>query len=274
MSTAPTASARPALSLESVSFVRDGRTILAPIDWTVRSHERWLVLGANGSGKTTLVRIASLYEHPSTGVVEVLGERLGRTDVRVLRRRIGLASAALAAQFRPELTSLDIVVTARYAALEPWWHEYSDNDRAQALGCLERMGVGHLAARPLATLSSGEQQRVFLARSLMNEPGIVLLDEPSARLDLGGREQLVRALGELVNDPTAPPLVLVTHHVDEVPLGMTHALLLRNGRVVAGGPLEEALTAESLSECFGLELVLERRGDGRLSAWARAGARR
>lgn len=274
MSKKPAQSRTPALSLRSVSFVRDSRTILAPIDWTVGPDERWLVLGANGSGKTTLVRIASLYEHPSGGVVEVLGERLGRTDVRVLRRRIGLASAALAAQFRTELPSLDIVMTARYAALEPWWHEYTDDDRGQALHCLDRMGVGHLAARPLSTLSSGEQQRVFLARSLMNEPGIVLLDEPSARLDLGGREQLVRALGELVDDPTAPPLVLVTHHVDEVPLGMTHALLLRGGQVVASGPFDEALTADTLSECFGLDLVLERRGDGRLSAWARAGARR
>ncbi len=263
-----------ALSLRSVSFVRDGRTILAPLDWTVRPHERWLVLGANGSGKTTVVRIASLYEHPSSGVVEVLGERLGRTDVRVLRRRIGVASAALAAQFRPELPASDIVMTARYAALEPWWHEYDDADRAQAQRCLERMGVGHLSGRPVSTLSSGEQQRVFLARSLMNEPGIVLLDEPSARLDLGGREQLVRALGELVDDPAAPPLVLVTHHVDEVPLGMTHALLLRNGEVVASGPFAEALTAETLSACFGLDLVLERRGDGRLSAWARAGGPR
>ena len=262
-------STRIALSMRSVSFVRDGRTILAPLDWTVRADERWLVLGANGSGKTTLVRIASLYEHPSGGTVEVLGERLGRTDVRVLRRRIGLASAALAQQFRQELPAIDIVMTARYAALEPWWHEYTEHDRQQALHCLERMGVGQFADRPIATLSSGEQQRVFLARSLMNEPGIVLLDEPSARLDLGGREQLVAALGELVDDPSAPPLVLVTHHVDEVPIGMTHALLLRDGQVVAAGPMSEALTAETLSDCFGLPLVLERRSDGRLSAWAR-----
>lgn len=262
-------SAPIALALRSVSFVRDGRTILAPLDWTVRADERWLVLGANGSGKTTLVRIASLYEHPSGGTVEVLGERLGRTDVRVLRRRIGLASAALTEQFRRELPALDIVMTARYAALEPWWHEYTEHDRQRALLCLERMGVGPFAHRPIGTLSSGEQQRVLLARSLMNEPGIVLLDEPSARLDLGGREQLVAALGELVNDLSAPPLVLVTHHVDEVPLGMTHVLLLRDGHVVAAGPLSEALTADTLSECFGLALVLERRGDGRLSAWAR-----
>jgi iron complex transport system ATP-binding protein len=263
-----------ALRLRKVSFVRDGRTILAPLDWAVRPDERWLVLGANGSGKTTLVRIASLYEHPSSGTVEVLGEMLGRTDVRQLRRRIGVASAALAQQFRQELPAQDIVMTARYAALEPWWHEYTDDDRAQALRCLDRMGVAAFAHRPISTLSSGEQQRVFLARSLMNDPGLVLLDEPSARLDLGGREQLVSALSELVDDPAAPPLILVTHHVDEVPIGMTHALLLRDGKVVSRGPIGEALTATTLSECFGLDLVLDRRGDGRLTAWARAGSRR
>jgi len=252
-----------------VSFVRDERTILAPLDWTVQPHERWLVLGANGSGKTTLLRIASVYEHPSTGTVEVLGERLGRTDVRVLRRRIGLASSGLAAQFRQELTPLDVVMTARYAALEPWWHTYTDEDRARAQDCLERMGVGAYAKRTLATLSSGEQQRVFLARTLMNDPALLLLDEPSARLDLGGREQLIAALSVLVDDAAAPPLVLVTHHVDEVPPGMTHALLLRGGDVVAKGPIARALTNDTLSACFGVHLVLERRPDGRLSAWAR-----
>ncbi|CAB4707475.1 MAG: ATP-binding cassette domain-containing protein [Actinobacteria bacterium] len=257
------------LRLRKVSFVRDGREILAPLDWTVRPDERWLVLGANGSGKTTLVRIASLYEHPSTGTLEVLGETLGRTDVRQLRRRIGLASAALSQQFRTDLRAIDIVMTARYAALEPWWHEYTDDDREHARACLARMGVEAYAERPIYTLSSGEQQRVFLARSLMNDPGLVLLDEPSARRDLGGREQLGGALSELVDDPTSPPLILVTHHVDEVPNGMTHALLLRSGRVVSVGPIAQALTAETLSECFGLDLVLERRGDGRLTAWAR-----
>jgi len=266
-------STETALHLSKVGFVRDGRQILAPLDWTVRNDERWLVLGANGSGKTTLVRIASLYEHPSSGTIDVLGERLGRADVRVLRRRIGVASAALAQQFRVELTAEDIVMTAKYAALEPWWHEYDDADRAQARRCLDRMGVGAFAHRPIATLSSGEQQRVFLARTLMNDPGLVILDEPSARLDLGGREQLVGALSELVDDPSAPPLVLVTHHVDEVPIGMTHALLLREGQVVAKGPIARALTAATLSECFGLDLVLERRGDGRLTAFAQAASR-
>jgi iron complex transport system ATP-binding protein len=256
------------LQLANVTFVRDERTILASLNWRVEPDQRWLVLGANGSGKTTLLRIASMHEHPSSGTVKVLGEELGRTDVRVLRRQVGYLSAALGAQFRPALRCLDIVMTARYAALEPYWHRYTAEDEAQALACLDRMGVAWAAERSLGTVSSGEQQRVLLARTLMNQPGVVMLDEPSARLDLGGREQLVQALAELTCDPSAPPLVLVTHHLDEVPPGITHVLMLRNGEVVARGPIGRALTEQALSECFGLPLTLQRRADGRFSAWA------
>jgi iron complex transport system ATP-binding protein len=255
----------PILKLHKVTFVRDERMILAPLSWQVEAGQRWLVLGANGSGKTTLLRIASLYEHPSGGTVDVLGER--RVDVRELRRRVGYLSAALASQIRLELQARDVVMTARYAALEPWWHRYTTADEARAEECLHRMGVGWAADRPLGTLSSGEQQRVLLARTLMNEPGLLLLDEPSARLDLGGREHLVTALSELTLDPSAPPLVLVTHHLDEVPPGMTHVLMLRDGEVIAKGPIGRCLTSASLSECFGMPLQLERRLDGRLSAW-------
>lgn len=258
----------PVLDLRGVSFVRDERVILAPMDWRVAADERWLVLGANGSGKTTLVRIAAMYEHPSSGDVTVLGERLGRTDVRVLRRRIGYSSAAIAAQIRPELTCIDVVMTAKFAALEPWWHRYDDDDRARAVACLDRMRVARFADRSLGTLSSGEQQRVLLARALMTDPGLLLLDEPSARLDLGGREQLVAALAELTTDPDAAPLVLVTHHLDEVPEGMTHVLMLRQGQVVARGPIDTTLTSAALSDCFEMALQLERRSDGRWSAWA------
>ena len=256
------------LRLDNVSFVRDGRPILSPLTWKVESGQRWVVLGSNGSGKTTLLRIAAMYEHPSTGDVRVLGERLGRTDVRVLRRRIGYMSPALAAQFRGELPCSDIVMTAKYAALEPWWHRYDDADRERALACLDRMNVAWLADRAFATTSSGEQQRVMLARTLMNDPSVLLLDEPSARLDLAGREQLVQALAELTTDPSAPPLILVTHHLDEVPPGMTHVLMLRDGVVVASGPLRRTLTSVNLSDCFGLRLELDARSDGRFSAWA------
>lgn len=250
-------------------FRREQRRILDDVTLTVRPGEHWLVLGANGSGKTTLLRIAAMYEHPTSGRVRVLGEELGRTDVRRLRRRVGYASASLAAELRPALTAADAVITARYAALEPWWHSYTDGDRQRAVDCLARMGVGQLADRALGTLSSGEQQRVLLARTLMNDPGVVLLDEPSARLDLAGREQLVTALAEMAAMSDGPPFVLVTHHVDEVPEGISHALLLKDGRGIAHGPIDEALTAESLSDCFSMPLALERRADGRLTAWTR-----
>lgn len=259
------------LELSGITFVRQHegapRRILDGIDWTIATHEHWLVLGANGSGKTTLLRIAAMYEHPTSGTVRVLGEELGHTDVRRLRRRVGYASAALAGQFRSELTARDVVMTAHYAALEPWWHQYTDADRARAEACLDQMGVGAFAERSLGTLSSGEQQRVFLARTLMNEPGVILLDEPSARLDLGGREQLVAALQHLATDGDTP-LALVTHHVDEIPPAIEHVLLLRHGRCLAQGPIEATLTSESLSECFEMDLRVERRDNGRWTAWA------
>ncbi len=259
---------KPALALHHVSLQRDGRRLLDDVSWTVNPGERWVVLGRNGSGKTTLVRIASLYLHPSSGEVDVLGQRLGHVDVRRLRTRIGLASSSLSASLRRELSAADVVMTAKHAALEPWWHRYDDADRARARALLTQLGVGDFAEREVGTLSSGEQQRVQLARTLMGDPGIVLLDEPTAGLDLAGREQLVASLAALAADATAPPMVLVTHHVDEIPPGFTHALLLRSGRVQQAGPLDEVLTTEALSECFELPLVLERHR-GRFSAWAR-----
>jgi len=257
------------LHLDRIVVRRGATTILDDVSFTVRPGERWIVLGANGSGKTTLLRIAALYEHPTAGTVDVLGERLGRTDVRSLRRRVGYASAALADQLRPTLRALDVVRTARFAALEPWWHTYTSADDEQAARCLERMGLGHFAEREIGTLSSGERQRVLLARTLMNDPAVVLLDEPSARLDLGGREQLVVALDEFARVASAPPTVVVTHLVDDIPPTSTHALLLRQGQVLRSGPIGDVLDATSLSATFGLELELERRGNGRFSAWAR-----
>jgi iron complex transport system ATP-binding protein len=252
-----------ALRLTGVTFERDGRRILDGVDWTVRAGERWVVLGRNGSGKTTLIRIASLYEHPSSGRVEVLGEVLGRVDVRRLRERIGLVSPALADQLRPGIDALDVVLGARHASLEPWWHRYGDDERDSARAHLEAMGVGGLAGRSFGTLSSGERQRVMLARQLMAEPGLVLLDEPTAGLDLGGREELVGALDDV--PATAAPMVLVTHHVEEIPSRFTHVLALRDGCVLAAGALDATLTAGLLAECFGMQLELQRH-EGRYSA--------
>jgi iron complex transport system ATP-binding protein len=253
-----------------VSLVRDGQVILDAVDWVVRSGERWVVLGPNGSGKTSLLRIASLWLHPTSGQVRVLGQQLGRADVRRLRGRIGVASAGLADQLRPSLTALDVVMTGRYAALEPWWHTYGDADRARAAELLDRMGVGTRATHGLGSLSSGERQRVLLARALMGQPDLVLLDEPTAGLDLPGREELVASLDDLAADPTTPPTVLVTHHVEEIPPRFTHALLLSGGRVQACGAIREVLTAETLSACMEMAVQLERDPtSGRLSARAR-----
>ena len=257
----------PALRLSKVSLVRDDRRILDAVSLTIRPTERWILLGANGSGKTSLVRIASLYLHPSNGTVDVLGERLGRADVRKLRTRVGVASSSLTTQLRPELTALDVVMTAKHAALEPWWHRYDDADRAKATAQLERFGMIRYAGRELGSLSSGEKQRVLLARALMTDPGLLLLDEPTAGLDLGGREQLVSSLATLARDPTAPPMLLVTHHVDEIPPSFTHALLLQDGKVLVRGKIDRVLTSANLSECFGVPLTLKRHGH-RWSAWA------
>ncbi len=244
------------LELTGVSRQTDGTSLLANVDWLVRRGEHWVVLGPNGSGKSTLLRIAALQLHPTTGTVRVLGQTLGRTDVRPLRQRIGYASAALADAFRPDLPAADVVMTARHGALEPWWHEYTDEDRERAHDLLKRIGCGHRADHRFGTLSSGERQRVLLARTLMVDPGLLLLDEPTAGLDLGGREELVATLANLATDPTVPSMVQVTHHVEEIPPGFTHCLLMDNGRVTATGPLADVLTDRALSDCYGLYLSL------------------
>ena len=264
----PVAPAAVAVSMRAVALGTEvGGWILEGIDWDVRRDERWAVLGANGSGKTTLLSLAAALRRPSRGTVDVLGCRLGRVDLRLVRSRVGLASSALAAQLRADLSAADAVVTAKHAALEPWWHRYDEADRRRARHLLDEMGCGGLAGRPLGSLSQGERQRVLLARLLMAEPELLLIDEPAAGLDLPAREALVGRLEALAADPGAPPHVLVTHHVEEIPAGCTHALLLRQGHVVASGAAEEVLRAGPLSECFGLALHLERRS-GRYFAWA------
>jgi iron complex transport system ATP-binding protein len=248
-----------------VHLVLDGARILDGIEWTVRADERWVVLGANGAGKTSLLRIAALYQHPSSGTVEVLGQRLGRTDVRTLRERIAFSSPALAAKLEPSMTAAEVVMTARYAALAPWWHRYSDADRARAHALLTEWRCAPLATHRFPTLSAGERQRVLLARMLMNEPGLALLDEPTAGLDIGGREELVADLAAWARDPARPAIVLVTHHLEEIPPAFTHALVLKGGVTLASGLLAETVTTEILSDAFELQLTVDER-DGRYTA--------
>ncbi len=260
----------PPIELRGVGLRIDGAALLSDIDWTVGAEERWVVLGPNGAGKTSLLRIASLWRHPSSGTVRVLGERLGHVDVRPLRARIGVASPALADRLRPDLTVADVVMTGRRGALEPWWHDYDDIDRRRTGEALASVGAESLGGRLFGTLSSGEKQRVQLARTLAADPDLLFLDEPTAGLDLGAREDLVGRLGRLAADPTTAPTVLVTHHVEEIPTGFTHALLLRDGKVVASGPLAKVVTASNLGTTFGLTVRLAV-DDGRYRAWAATG---
>jgi iron complex transport system ATP-binding protein len=245
------------IDLRDVSLRRGGRTLVGPLDWVVELDERWVIIGPNGAGKTSLLRIAAATEHPSSGVAHVLGERLGRVDVSELRARVGLSSSALAQRVPDDEVVRDLVVSAGYAVLGRWRERYEDIDYQRAIDMLESLGAEHLAERSYGTLSEGERKRVQIARALMTDPELLLLDEPAAGLDLGGREELVARLADLAADPDAPALVLVTHHVEEVPPGFSHCMLLSEGQVVAAGLLPDVLTAENLSTAFGQSIALE-----------------
>ncbi|GAB3073149.1 ABC transporter ATP-binding protein [Micromonospora schwarzwaldensis] len=249
------------VSLDGVGVTRSGTALVRDVDWRVELDERWVLLGPNGAGKTTLLNLAAGRLHPSSGVAHVLGERIGRTDVNELRTRIGLSTATLAERIPADERVVDVVVTAAWSVVGRWRESYDRTDEARAAALLSQLGVGHLAERGYGTLSEGERKRVQIARALMTDPELLLLDEPAAGLDLGGREDLVARLAELAYDPDAPAMVLVTHHVEEIPPGFTHALLLREGGVVAQGLLADVLTADNLSKTFGLPLVVARTGD-------------
>ncbi|MEU1683928.1 ABC transporter ATP-binding protein [Micromonospora sp. NPDC005707] len=249
------------VSLDGVGVRRSGSMLVQDVDWRVELDERWVLLGPNGAGKTTLLNLAAGRLHPTTGTAHVLGERIGRTDVNELRTRIGLSTATLAERIPGDERVTDVVVTAAWSVVGRWRESYDRTDEARARALLGQLGVAHLAERTYGTLSEGERKRVQIARALMTDPELLLLDEPAAGLDLGGREDLVARLAELAYDPDAPAMVLVTHHVEEIPPGFTHALLLREGGVVAQGLLAETLTADNLSKTFGLPLVVARAGE-------------
>jgi iron complex transport system ATP-binding protein len=247
----------PVIDFKGVTIRRGAATLLDSVDWVVEEDERWVILGPNGAGKTTLVQIASAQLHPSEGDARILGERMGGTDVFELRPRIGLASAALAERIPRQETVRDVVMSAAYSVLGRWREAYDVTDVRRAEELMAELGVGRLGGRTFGTLSEGERKRVQIARALMTDPELLILDEPAAGLDLGGREDLVSTLSVLAMDGVAPAIVLVSHHVEEIPPGFTHVLLLREGGVVAQGPLEHVLTEQTLSATFGLPLVLQ-----------------
>jgi iron complex transport system ATP-binding protein len=255
------------VELAGITIVRGETRLLDGVDWTVDETDRWVVIGPNGAGKTTLLQVLAAQMHPTSGVVGLLGEVIGTVDVFELRPRIGLTSAALADRLPKGERVSDVVVSASYAVLGRWREEYDEVDHQRAKELLTELGIGHLGDRTFGTLSEGERKRVQIARALMTDPELMLLDEPAAGLDLTGREQLVRSLSSIATAEGAPAMVLVTHHVEEIPPGFTHAMLLKQGRVVAAGPMDQALTAETLSETFDLALTLDH-SDGRYTARA------
>ncbi len=263
----------PVIELADVSVVRGSTRLLSNVTWAVDDDERWVVIGPNGAGKTTLLQVLGTHIHPTEGVVGILEEVVGTVDVFELRPRIGLTSASLADRIPRDERVSDVVVSASYAVLGRWRERYDDLDHARAWALLAEVGIDHLAERTFGTLSEGERKRVQIARALMTDPELLLLDEPAAGLDLGGREDLVNTLSVLAMDENSPTTVLVSHHVEEIPPGFSHVLMLRAGEVVAAGPLPTTLTEETLAATFGMPLELDRHGD-RYSARRRTAVHR
>ena len=256
------------LQLSDISVRRGDRVILGPLNWQVLEGQRWVILGPNGAGKTTLLQICSSLIHPTTGEIHILGEKLGRVDVFELRTRIGLTSSALVEQISPDELVMDVVLTAAYAMLGRWQEKYDLWDESRAMALLTALGVRELGERLFGSLSEGEKKRVQIARALMADPELLLLDEPASSLDLGGREDLLRRIESLSKDPLAPATVIVTHHIEEIPVGTTHALLLRDGVAVAQGEVVSVITDQNLTQAYGLAITVQTEG-GRFFARAR-----
>jgi iron complex transport system ATP-binding protein len=257
------------INFNNVSFVRDGKAILNNVDWQVESNQRWVIIGPNGAGKTSLLRIAGAQTHPTSGTAEVLGQTLGEINIFELRTRLGFASNALAGHIPNSETVLDVVMTATYGITGRWTEKYEDIDERRARRVLGEWQLSDYADRAFGTLSDGERKRAQIARAVMPDPEMLLLDEPVASLDLAAREHTVKLLGEYATSPYAPALVMVTHHLEEIPAGFTHALVLVDGNVYAAGEIHSTLTSEKLSEAFGLPLDVDF-VDGRFRAKAKS----
>ena len=246
----------PLIQLHDVEVHRDGRTILGPITWQVSEGQRWVILGPNGAGKTTLLQLVAALAHPSRGSVKLLGERLGAVDVFELRPRIGFTSSAMMEILPPDELVIDVVLTSAYAIAGRWQERYDLWDESRAKALLTTFGVRDLGQRRFGTLSEGEKKRVQIARSLMADPEILLLDEPAAGLDLGGREDILKRISTYTMDPSAPATVIVTHHIEEIPAGTTHALLLKDARAIYQGPINEVMSEATIAEVFGVQVTL------------------
>ena len=256
------------LNLEEISVHRGDKAILGPLSWQVLEGQRWVVLGPNGAGKTTLLQICASLIHPTTGKIEILGQQLGKVDVFELRTRIGLTSSALVEQLPSDELVIDAVLTAAYAVLGRWQEKYDLWDESRAMALLTALGVRELGDRTFGTLSEGEKKRVQIARALMADPELLLLDEPASSLDLGGREDLLKRIEVFAKDPLAPATVIVTHHIEEIPAGTSHALLLKDGEVVASGDVNQVITDENLTSAYGLPISVQSQ-NGRFFARAR-----
>jgi iron complex transport system ATP-binding protein len=258
---------RPILELSNISVQRGDRVILGPLDWQVLEGQRWVILGPNGAGKTTLLQVCSSLIHPTSGEVKILGQALGKTDVFELRTRIGLTSSKLVEQLPGDELVIDVVLTAAYAMLGRWQEKYDLWDESRAMALLTALGVRELGGREFGSLSDGEKKRVQIARSLMADPELLLLDEPASSLDLGGREDLLKRIEAFASDVLAPATVIVTHHIEEIPSGTTHALLLKEGRAIAQGVIESVINDVNLSTAYGLPISVQSQG-GRFFARA------
>ena len=253
------------LKLSGINLIRNGKHLIKDLDFEILSDQNWVILGANGSGKTSLLRMASMFEHPSSGSVTLLKHTLGTSDIRKIRHLIGFTGHGISQMLRPDLMTEDIVMTAKHGALEPWWHTYSNEDKLKAHNHMELLGINHLAKQRFGTLSTGEKQRALMARCLMSDPKLLLLDEPASGLDLPSREELMQSLSSLVSESLSPPVVMVTHHVEEIPKGFSHILFLKEGSVMESGLISEKLNPENLSNCFGIDLEISE-FNGRWSA--------
>jgi iron complex transport system ATP-binding protein len=251
---------RPILELSNISVQRGDRVILGPLDWQVLEGQRWVILGPNGAGKTTLLQVCSSLIHPTSGEVKILGQTLGKTDVFELRTRIGLTSSKLVEQLPGDELVIDVVLTAAYAMLGRWQEKYDLWDESRAMALLTALGVRELGGREFGSLSDGEKKRVQIARSLMADPELLLLDEPASSLDLGGREDLLKRIETFASDSLAPATVIVTHHIEEIPSGTTHALLLKDGRAIAQGVIDSVISDANLTTAYGLPITVQNQG--------------